>query len=79
MMSHWERKWDSAQAYLSLPACRALTLGLGDAFADVSIATFPIDDISERLALEMGPQIVAEEIDGAMTVLITGRRDMRRD
>jgi len=30
MMSHWERKWDSAQAYLSLPACRALTLGLGD-------------------------------------------------
>src|SRR6202035_4662855 len=22
MMSHWERKWDSAQAYLSLPVCR---------------------------------------------------------
>src|SRR5262249_14522343 len=38
-----------------------------------------IDDIPERPALEIGAQIVAEEIDGAMTVLITGRRDMRRD
>src|ERR1700730_11408914 len=43
------------------------------------IAQFPIDDIPERPALEIGAQILAEEIDGAMTVLITGRRDMRRD
>jgi len=43
------------------------------------ITPFPIDDIPERPALEIGAQIVAEEIDGAMTVLITGRRDMRRD
>jgi hypothetical protein len=43
------------------------------------ISPFPIDDIPERPALEIGTQIVAEEIDGAMTVLIAGRRDMRRD
>jgi hypothetical protein len=43
------------------------------------IAPFPIDDIPERPAVEIGAQIVAEEIDGAMTVLITGSRDMRRD
>lgn len=46
---------------------------------ELLIAPFPIDDIPERPALEIGAQIVAEEIDGAMTVLITGRRDMRRD
>src|SRR5262245_38001470 len=43
------------------------------------IAPFPIDDIPERGALEIGAQVVAEEIDRAMTVLITGGRDMRRD
>ena len=45
----------------------------------LSIAPFPIDDIPQRPALEIGAQIVAEEIDGAMTVLITGRRYVRRD
>ena len=31
MMSHWERKWDSAQAYLSSPGCRGFDplLGVG--------------------------------------------------
>ena len=43
------------------------------------IAPFPIDDIPKRPAIEIGAQIVAEEIDGAMTVLITCRRDVRRD
>jgi hypothetical protein len=43
------------------------------------IAPFPIDDIPERPAVEIGAQIGAEEIDGAVTVLITGSRDMRGD
>ena len=43
------------------------------------IAPFPIDDIPKRSAHEIGTQIIAEEIYRAMTILITGRRDMRRD
>jgi hypothetical protein len=35
------------------------------------ITPFPIDDIPERPAVEIAAQIVAEEIDAAMTVLIT--------
>src|SRR6476661_6519489 len=46
---------------------------------ELSIAPFPVDDVPERPALEIGAQIVAEEIDGAMTVLIAGRRYMRCD
>src|SRR6516164_1146768 len=47
--------------------------------ASFLIAPFPIDDIPERPTREIGTQIVAEEIYGAMTVLVTDRRDMRRD
>jgi hypothetical protein len=43
------------------------------------IAPFPIDDISERSAIEVGVQIVAEDIYGAMPILVCGARDMRRD
>ena len=43
------------------------------------IAPFPIDDISERSAIEIGAQIGAEDIYGAMPILVTGARDMRRD
>lgn len=43
------------------------------------IAPFPIDDISERLAIEIGAQIGAEDIYGAMPILVSGARDMRRD
>jgi hypothetical protein len=41
------------------------------------IAPFPIDDISKRLAIEIGAQIGAEDIYGAMPILVSGARDMR--
>src|SRR6516165_182930 len=34
---------------------------------------------SQWLAIEICAQILAEEIGGAVTILITARRDMRRD
>src|SRR6266699_1594851 len=43
------------------------------------IAPLPIDDISKRLAIEIGAQIGAEDIYGAMPILVSGARDMRRD
>jgi hypothetical protein len=43
------------------------------------IAPFPIDDISEWLAIEIGAQIGAEDIYGAMPILVGGARDVRRD
>ena len=61
--------WLERDAHLIVMSWRRLAL----------VAPFPIDDIPERLALKIGAQIVAEEVDGAMTVLITVRRDMRRD
>src|SRR5689334_22019952 len=45
----------------------------------LSIAALPIDDIPQRRAIEIGAQVVAEEIDGAMTIPIAGSRNMRRD
>src|ERR1700740_2205316 len=45
----------------------------------LSIAPFPIDDILERPARDIGAQIIAEEVCGTVMVLIAGRRDMRRD
>ena len=49
------------------------------------ITPFPIDDIPERPALEIGAQIVAEEIDGLLAAgrqtfvrIIPGDRDLRR-
>jgi hypothetical protein len=45
----------------------------------VLIAPFPIDDISERLAIEIGAQIGTEDIYGTMPILVSGARDMRRD
>jgi hypothetical protein len=61
-----------------LPKKRVPSEGGSDEF---SVAHFfvVVSRHAERAALEIGAQIVAEEIDGAMTVLITGRRDMRRD
>src|SRR6516165_1829078 len=43
------------------------------------IASFPIDDVAQRFAVEISAQIFAEEVDGAMPVFVTGARDMRRD
>ena len=43
------------------------------------IAPFPIDDISERSTIEIGAPIGAEDIYGAMPILVTRARDMRRD
>ena len=43
------------------------------------ITPFPIDDIPERGAVKIGAQIVAKEVDSAMTGLVTGSRDMRCD
>ncbi len=43
------------------------------------IAPFPFDHVAQRLAVEIGAQIGAEEIDGAVAVLVTGPRDVRGD
>jgi hypothetical protein len=43
MMSHWERKWDSAQAYLSLPVCRGFDLRVLTAGPARMTEYFPIE------------------------------------
>jgi len=43
------------------------------------IAALPIDHIAQRSAGEVGAQIIAEEVNGAVPVFVTGARDMRRD
>src|SRR6266436_2389170 len=43
------------------------------------IASFPIDNVAKRPAIEIGTQIVAEDVDTAMTVLIASGRNVRRD
>jgi hypothetical protein len=44
-----------------------------------SIPPLPIDNIAERLAIEIGAEIFAEQINSGMSVLVAGGRDMRRD
>ena len=61
-----------------MPAGRSNPLGAGPR-GGLLIAQFPIDDISERLAIEIGAQIGAEDIYGTMPILVSGAGDMRRD
>src|SRR6266853_101258 len=43
------------------------------------IAPFPVDDVLQRLTVEISPQIVAKELDRAVPILVAGARDMGRD
>src|SRR5215467_11758912 len=43
------------------------------------VPAFPIDHIAQRPAVEIGAQVVAEEVDRAVPVFVAGARDMRRD
>ena len=56
--------------------CRSLSAGEGPETAGLAevalIAPFPIDEISERLAIKIGAQIGAEDIYGAMPILVSG-------
>src|SRR5438309_11159603 len=47
--------------------------------SDGSIASIPVDDVLQGPAIEIGAQIVAEEVDGTVPILIAGTRDVRRD
>src|ERR1700739_4669547 len=43
------------------------------------ITALPVDDVAQRAAVDMGAQVLAEQVDPGVTVFIAGARDVRRD
>ena len=46
---------------------------------DGLIAALPIDDVAQRTAVEIGAQILAEQIDAAVAILVARAGDVRRN
>jgi len=44
-----------------------------------SVPALPVDDVAQRRAIEPGAQVVAEHVDGAVTIVVAGARHVRRN
>src|SRR5215469_12611656 len=43
------------------------------------VAALPIDNVAQRTAVEIGTQVLAEQIDAAVAILVAGAGDVRRN